>query len=212
MHTDPMAWARSVEWILGSASPRRRRFLELLRLAYRVHPHGLDEEALGIGIPARELAARLARTKLEAIVSDLGNGRLAGRPVLCADTTVVLDDRALGQPADRDRAREMLRALAGREHVVVTALAIGWEGRVWVREAAARVRFGTVDPALVEWYLDTEEWRGAAGGYRLQEAGEVLVESIEGAPSCVAGLPLRAFYGIMADILRARDGSETLRP
>ena len=89
----------------------------------------------------------------------------------------------------------MLERLSGRRHEAVTAMALldGKTGAADCRSSACGVEFAGLSPGEIEWYLDTGEWRGAAGGYRIQERGGCLVKSVNGHPGAVAGLPLREF-------------------
>ena len=111
--------------------------------------------------------------------------------MLGADTAVILDGAALGKPADAAAARAMLRALAGREHAVHTAVCVITQT---VGERAetgrTRVRFRPLSDAAIDWYLGTGEWRERAGGYAIQGAGAALVEAVEGDYTAVVGLPV----------------------
>jgi septum formation protein len=109
----------------------------------------------------------------------------------------------------------MLERLSGKTHRVVSALALYTPGPAAAAPGAAAANAGTREPrveadvtavtfaplggAEVEWYLDTGEWRGVAGGYRIQERGAVLVERIEGSYSAVMGLPIRLLYSMLRD-------------
>ena len=118
-----------------------------------------------------------------------------------ADTIVVIGENILGKPADRDAAGKMLRQLAGRRHEVITAMALHNRQTVKTdrRSVSCDVDFAPLTEAEIEWYLDTGEWQGAAGAYRLQELGGCLIKSINGSPSAVAGLPLHEFYVMLRD-------------
>lgn len=120
-----------------------------------------------------------------------------GGGVLAADTEVVLDGRALGKAADRDEAREMLRALSGRAHEVMTGVVLitgAGEAEALTR---AEVRVRALDDAVLDWYLDAGEWQGRAGGYAVQGAGGALVASIAGEPGTVIGLPVATVSGML---------------
>jgi MAF protein len=121
--------------------------------------------------------------------------------VFGADTIVVLEGEIFGKPAGRDDARRMLERLAGRRHEVITAMALynGQRKTVDCRSKISEVAFAPLTGAEIEWYLDTGEWEGAAGAYRLQEMGACLIESINGSPSGVAGLPLYELYVMLRD-------------
>jgi septum formation protein len=118
---------------------------------------------------------------------------------LAADTVVALGNRIIGKPADRAEAGRILRALSGRTHRVVTALALfnPHDRSVAVETAMTKVVFSALTEEEIQWYLCSDEWKGAAGGYRIQKKGSVLVKRIEGSCSNVVGLPIQTFYGMV---------------
>lgn len=186
--------------ILASASPRRRELLARLGLPFDVRPSGI-EETLDPGVPARALAAALARAKAR----DTGNAlRVAGEGpalILGADTLVVLDGRPLGKPATREEARAMLRALRGRHHEVVTAVALLGVpcGRELGETVTSQVLMRPYDDDEIDAYVATGEPDDKAGAYAVQGIGGRLVTRIEGCYTNVVGLPLRT----TAELLRA---------
>jgi septum formation protein len=167
--------------VLASASPRRRALLEQLGISLRVDPPHLDERLLP-GEPAGAYVLRLAREKARAV-----HARHPGATVLAADTSVVLDGVVLGKPSTTDEAMAMLRALGGRTHVVLTAVAVAGTGE---RLVTAAVTFAAADEAALHWYVATGEPMDKAGAYAVQGIGGFLVERIEGSHSAVVGLPL----------------------
>jgi septum formation protein len=180
-----------VRLILASASPRRRTLLARLGLPFEVWPSAV-EERLDAGVPAAALAARLARAKADDVAAAVRAVAGPAAVVLGADTLVVLDGRPLGKPGSRDEARAMLRALRGRAHEVVTAVAVVGpagelaaaavvESRVWMRAC---------DDAEIEAYVATGESDDKAGAYAVQGAGGGLVARVEGCYTNVVGLPL----------------------
>ncbi|MDR0289878.1 MAG: Maf family protein [Treponema sp.] len=185
--------------ILASGSPRRQEFFRLLALPFVCMPSMIDETPLA-GLNPRQATEELALRKTMSVVARLER-ESPPEWVFGADTVVVLGGEVFGKPGSRDAARAMLERLAGRSHEVITAMAL-YNGRVKktdCRSAVAEVRFAPLAAADIEWYLGTGEWEGAAGAYRLQELGAVLIESIKGSPSAVAGLPLRDFYVMLSD-------------
>ncbi|MDX6647590.1 MAG: nucleoside triphosphate pyrophosphatase [Miltoncostaeaceae bacterium] len=135
---------------------------------------------------AREVAARL--------------GVPPGGAVLGADTAVVVGGRWLGKPADRHEAREMIQLLAGREHTVITAVALISQAAERVRCDRASVRFRTLSAAAVDWYLQMGEWADRAGAYAIQGAGAALAERVEGDVTTVIGLPLGATLDLLEEV------------
>lgn len=172
--------------ILASASPRR---LELLAQAGitpdTVDPIDLDERALS-GETVRRTTLRLAALKAETSAA-----RQPGAFVIGADTIVSVGARALGKPATRAQAEQMLSLLSGRGHRVLTGVAvIAPDGRRAIRLAEARIRMKVLSALNIADLLDCEEWRGAAGAYRIQGRAGAFVTSLIGSYTAVVGLPL----------------------
>jgi septum formation protein len=174
--------------VLASASPRRHELLTQLGVTHDVLPMDVDETPLP-GEPPPALVQRLARVKaLAGRESDGGS-----RPVLGADTVVVVDGGIFGKPADRADALRMLMALSGREHQVFTAIALaipGAEGRVFEALSETIVRMRAIHPRQAADYWDSGEPQGKAGAYGIQGLGAVFIEHIRGSYTGVMGLPL----------------------
>ena len=177
--------------ILASASPRRRELLSRLGLSFEVRPSGIDE-VLTPEVAAPALATFLARAKARNIADHVGAEGDTPALVLGADTLVVLDGRPLGKPASRDEARAMLRALRGRSHEVVTAVAlIEVPGRREVTETVtSRVLMRPYGDSEIDSYVATGEPDDKAGAYAVQGIGAQLVAGVEGCFENVVGLPL----------------------
>ncbi|HEY2179570.1 MAG TPA: nucleoside triphosphate pyrophosphatase [Caulobacteraceae bacterium] len=187
--------------ILASASPRRANLLCQAGLPPDVvEPPGIDETPMP-GENPRRMALRLA---------DLKAGTVAGRHardfVIGADTIVCVGRRVLGTPSNRAEAEAMLALLSGRGHRVITGVSvIAPGGRRAVRLAEARIGFKRLTSAEVGALLDCEEWRGAAGGYRIQGRAGAQVISLTGSYTAVVGLPLYETCGLLAGLgYRAR--------
>ena len=182
--------------ILASGSPRRRELLERVRIPFKVVSPQVDE-AYGGGLAPADHTTALARRKVEAVLALFRNE--APQWVLGADTVVEADGLILGKPAGIEEAEGFLRRLSGRVHRVHTGLALhaGRERPIEVEAVSTEVRFRTLDDGEIQSYLESGEWAGAAGGYRIQERGAFLVEWIRGSWSNVVGLPLEAFYGML---------------
>lgn len=125
----------------------------------------------------------------------------AGAPVLGVDTVVVLDGAIYGKPAGEAEARGTLERLSGRTHEVVSGIAVVEGGEARTASATTKVRFRDLDPAVLDWYLATGEWRERAGGYAIQGRGSALVAGIEGDYLNVVGLPVPALLGLLPGIL-----------
>lgn len=180
--------------VLASASPRRRELLTQIGVRHRVQVADVDESLLA-GETPEDYVRRLARAKAGAVLRLLqagsGPDREAGDlPVLGADTTVVIDGDVLGKPADAGEAMAMLQRLSGREHRVLTAVALVAAGRESVRLSDTRVRFRQLSAAVIERYVATGEPLDKAGAYGIQGLGGALVAEIAGSYTGVVGLPL----------------------
>ena len=194
---------RTVRLVLGSGSPRRLELVDRLGLDADVLAPDVDESQLP-GEPPPVHALRVARAKAAAVA-----GRHPDRPVLAADTVVVLGEVVFGKPRDRADARRMLTELAGRSHLVVTALAL----RLGEREAShietATVTMVPFRGDLVEWYVATGECDDKAGAYAVQGKGALLVQRVEGNVDAVMGLPLaplpRLFAALGLELTRDGD-------
>jgi septum formation protein len=173
--------------VLAYASPRRARLLRTAGFQFRVEPVDVDETAED-GEGGAELAWRLAALKARACAARTRTPCL----VLGSDTVVLVDGLALGKPADRREALDMLRRLNGREHQVVTAVALVRPGRPEVAGGSVRtsVRFHRWDEETLRAYADTGEGLDKAGAYAIQDGGGALIDTIAGSASNVIGLPL----------------------
>ncbi len=182
--------------ILASGSPRRRELLTKVKLPIKVIPPDIAEDYSSPG-PVSELVTRIARLKVEAILALFKTE--SPRWVLGLDTVVEVDGKVLGKPSGPEEAESMLRMLSGRVHKVYSGIALLVERGKPIEEevVCTEVKFRAMGPAEVKYYLETGEWAGAAGAYRIQERGAFLVEWIKGSYSNVVGLPLEAFYGIL---------------
>jgi septum formation protein len=172
--------------VLASASPRR---LELLAQAGfapdAIDPADIDERPLR-GETALRTCLRLASEK-----ASVAAARHVNAFVLAADTVVSVGSRAMGKPASPAEAESMLRRLSGRNHRVVTGVAvIAPDGRKAIRHGQARIRMKRLSHTEIKALLESEEWRDAAGGYRIQGRAGAFVTNVVGSYSAVVGLPL----------------------
>jgi septum formation protein len=177
--------------ILASASPRRRALLAACSIAFQVIPSTIDEQPLP-DEPAEAYVRRLALAKAEAVACHHPDAVVLG-----ADTTVTIAALLLGKPQTLDEARQMLRRLSGRQHEVLTGVAVvsekmagGVGGRGVHEVVTSRVLMRPFTAATIEWYLATGEPRDKAGAYAVQELGAALVERVQGSYTNVVGLPL----------------------
>ena len=170
---------------MASASPRRRELLSVICHEFEVVPSAI-EETLEEG-PIPEAVARLALKKARAVAARVGDGVVLG-----ADTVVVLDGAALGKPAGPDEARAMLRRLRGREHEVITAVAVvdARTGREASRSVVSRVLMAAYSDSTLEAYVASGAPLDKAGAYAIQDLGGALVARCEGSYTNVIGLPV----------------------
>lgn len=174
--------------VLASASARRRQLLESAGIDFEVLPSDIPEHQHP-GEPAEKFASRMATAKAAQIRQRL-LARRDDRPVLGADTIVVLDDDTLGKPTDRADARRMLQALAGRSHTVVTAFCLLAKSCSVTESAQTEVTFMPLTDFEVDRYLDRAHWQDKAGAYAVQEHAAYMVQTVKGSYTNVVGLPL----------------------
>ena len=172
---------------LASASPRRSQLLDQIGVPHEVFPVDLDEARLP-GEPPRVYVERLARDKARAAAAVLADR--PARPVLAADTSVVLGDEIFGKPADEAECVRMLTTLGGRTHEVMTGIAVLAGGALLADVSISRVTFRPIDECECRRYWASGEPRDKAGGYAVQGLAAVFVERLEGSFSGVMGLPL----------------------
>jgi septum formation protein len=179
--------------ILASASASRRALLVAAGLRFDVRPANLDEAAIKLaalaeGMAARDAALRLAEAKARYVARGAPDGLVIG-----ADQILVCADEWFDKPADVAEAREQLRALRGRAHVLATAV-VCWQGErcVWRHVAEPRLVMREFSDAFLDAYLAAEgkDVTGTVGCYRLEGHGVHLFEAVEGEHSAVLGLPL----------------------
>jgi septum formation protein len=177
--------------ILASQSPRRRELLSLVGIAHDVQPADIDESYL-TGERPRDHAERLARGKAEVIAA-----REPEAVVIGSDTIVVVDGDVLGKPVDANDAVRMLARLAGRSHVVITAVAVAWRGETRSALEEVGVTFHPLSRAEIDAYIATGEPMDKAGAYGIQGYGATIVARVDGDYFAVMGLPLQRLVRVL---------------
>ena len=172
---------------LASGSPRRKELLSQIGVRYEQLLPVVDESKDENESPI-PYVKRLARLKAEAGLKMLA--ATEQRPVLGADTIVVLDDHIYGKPGDADEAFSTLMALSGRAHQVMTAVAVVSQTSQKVICSCSNVLFRTIQPDEVRAYCHSGEPMDKAGAYAIQGVGAIFVEEIQGSYSGIVGLPL----------------------
>lgn len=198
MHSDPHR-PPALTVFLASASPRRQDLLRQVGVPFTLlaPPPEEDSEALEAVLPGEAAAAyvqRVTRLKLEAARQRLARRHPDQSPetavLLCADTTVALDGRIYGKPADAEHAARILRTLSGTTHQVLTAVCVQRGAAVHAALQTSQVRFAPLDAHDIADYIATGEPFGKAGAYAMQGRAAAFVESISGSASGIIGLPL----------------------
>lgn len=175
--------------ILASASPRRKELLSSLVNDFSVIPADIDETPYALEKPD-EYVVRMAREKAEAIAHQ---PELSHRDIIIAsDTSVVLGNDILGKPLNLQHAQQMLRALSGQKHQVMTSLCVcnGGLNRVATCNVVSEVEFRDISDLEIEQYWHTGEPADKAGAYAIQGLGGMFVKHISGSFSAVVGLPV----------------------
>ena len=182
---------------LASRSSRRRELLKQIGIPYEIvllredltRGRDVDETPLENEAPDNYVL-RIAGSKAEVAAFYLGKRTRPSTPVVAGDTTVVSDGRILGKPADREEAVRMLLGLAGREHQVLSAVAVCSKGRVYRAISTSRVWFKAMSEDEIRRYVATGEPMDKAGGYAIQGRAAIFVQHIAGSYSGIMGLPL----------------------
>jgi septum formation protein len=184
--------------ILASGSPRRVEYLRLMGLPFACVSPDVEEVFDGKADPrstTEELALKKVRKVLETLKKE-------NPPWICgADTLISLDGKIYGKPKDQNEVKNMLRLFSGRTHEVISAVAL-YSGRTQktdCRSVISAISFAPISDGEIEWYLDSGEWRDAAGSYKIQGLASCFVEKISGSYSSIVGLPLREFYIMLRD-------------
>jgi septum formation protein len=180
---------------LASQSPRRRQLLEQLGVAYELLLPDADEdvEALEVVLPRETPLAyvqRVTQLKLDAALQRRKRRSLPDAPVLCSDTTVALGRVILGKPLDAADAARILRALSGKTHRVLTAVAMGTNHQRQQAVSISRVTFAPMSPAQIQAYVATGEPTGKAGAYGVQGRAAAHIAHISGSYTGIMGLPM----------------------
>jgi len=197
---------------LASRSPRRRELLAQIGVRYqlllfRTRPHegpDVDEAALGNETPSTYVE-RVARAKAEAGWNRMLQRNLPHAPVLAADTTVALGGRILGKPASRQEAAEMLAALSGRSHEVLSAVSLKYANWIEGALSVSEVRFRPLGEEEIRQYVASGECDDKAGAYAIQGRAARFVAELRGSYSGVMGLPLYETSELLEKLRGRRD-------
>jgi len=180
---------------LASQSSRRQALLDQIGVAYKVLlPTDFEAaEALEAVLPqesALRYVKRVTRLKVLAALKQIQLQSLEAAPVLCADTTVVVEEHILGKPANESEATQMLSLLSGKTHQVLTAVAICHNQDIHLALSRSRVKFASMTAADIQDYVASQEPMGKAGAYAIQGRASSFISHVSGSYSGIMGLPL----------------------
>ncbi len=186
--------------VLGSGSPRRRMILESFLDSIEIIVPDVDEKSSHDEDPV-SYVYRILEAKLLYILPriEVPDNSI----IVVSDTIVTIDGMILGKPGSRDDAARMLRLLSGREHSVITGLALtvteNGKSLTLTSLDSTRVTFRDLNERQINMYLDSTEYADKAGSYAIQENGDMIIEKIEGSLTNVVGFPLRLFFSMLKD-------------
>lgn len=180
------------EFVLASASPRRKELLEKMGLQFSIVVSEADESAVSRDIPVNLYVQELALLKASATAKMLLRNKKA--LIIAADTIVTLDGEILGKPDGEDGAKKMLSSLSGRTHEVYTGYCIMRisDGKTVCNSVKTEVKFKTLTEQKIRSYIESGEPMDKAGAYGIQGLGSMLIEKINGDYFNVVGLPVSA--------------------
>lgn len=177
--------------ILGSASPRRKEILAQVGIVpFEIRAPNIDETPLKKELPL-QYCRRIAERKIQEL--KLADDEIA----ICADTTVAVGRRILGKPSDRDEANSFLSLLSGRRHKVITCVTVRKQNKIRTKEVVSRVKMRALGFQEKEFYLDSGDWEGKAGGYGIQGIASSFIPWIGGSYTGIVGLPLTETIGLL---------------
>lgn len=184
--------------ILASKSPRRQQLLAGMDIEFTVQTKEVDE-SYPASMPANDIAAYLCEKKADAFtIEELDDDFL----LITADTIVVVNQHVLNKPLTRQEAIEMLGLLSGVWHTVITGVCLRCKNKKLIFSESSDVKFATLSPTEIEWYVDRYQPFDKAGAYGIQEwIGYVAIESVVGSFYNVMGLPTHRLYAELKSFL-----------
>lgn len=179
-----------MKFILASNSPRRKELLEKLDIEFDIIPANINEEI----DKSKDIYDEITRLAFEKANSVFENKNTC---VIAADTMVIVNGEILGKPSSKEQAREYLKLLSGKTHIVVTAVCICVEERCHQICDKTFVTFKNLDNEEINKYVDSLEPMDKAGAYAIQGKAAKFIVSIEGDYSSVMGLPIQQVYSFL---------------
>jgi septum formation protein len=176
--------------ILGSKSPRRKELLASIGMQFEIRTKETDENYPET-LPIDQVAEYIAQKKADDLIEDLKDDEI----LLCADTTVQIDNILLGKPKDASEASKILSLLSGRTHVVTTGVVIASNEMELSFSVKTEVTFKPLSMDEIEYYIETYQPFDKAGSYGIQEwIGYIGIQKINGSYNNVVGLPTHEVY------------------
>jgi septum formation protein len=184
--------------ILASTSPRRQDILRTLGIPFSVMSPAYDEQLIE-GISPEEQVELHSLKKIESVMRM--QLKISIPWILGADTIVCSGERIYGKPKDRDDAKAMITSFSGKTHEIMTAISFFDSTTQFISTKISKslASWISLDDRQIENYLDTGEWQGVAGGYRIQGLASCFIERIEGSYSGIVGLPIHELYAILRE-------------
>jgi septum formation protein len=182
---------------LASGSPRRSELLAQIGIEFDKLTIDVDESHLIDEMPL-DYVQRIAQAKAKAGWAALGDAEL--RPVIGADTSVIIGQDILGKPKNKADAKVMLKRLSNNQHEVLTAVSLIYGEQILTRVSCNKVTFAPLTEAELDWYITTGEGEDKAGSYAVQGLAALFIKKIEGSYSGIMGLPLRETMELLIDI------------
>ncbi len=186
--------------ILASSSPRRQEILKMMGIPFVVNPADIDER-IPQDLDMKDAPEYLACKKVEAIAQRISTVQEDIGWILGADTAILFDGKLYGKPSSKEEAAGMMRAFQGHDHEVITGVALYNDNLhdITTRQSVSRLSFAPMSEEEIEWYVNTGEWHGAAGGYRIQGLASCFIRKIEGSESGIMGLPIFELYDMLKE-------------
>jgi septum formation protein len=185
--------------ILASSSPRRQEILKFLNIPFVVNPANIEEK-IPKDIKLDDAAEYLAARKVDAVAKRIPPDQEISW-ILAADTLIIHKNKVLGKPENQEEAQKFITSLQGQTHKVVTGVALfnGFLHYMTTRTSINKVTFAPMSDEEIKNYVETSEWHGAAGAYRIQGFGSCFIKKIEGTESSVMGLPIFELYDMLKE-------------
>ena len=183
--------------ILASSSPRRQEILKMMNIPFQVIIPNIEEK-IDSSKSAIEITQIIAKQKMQAIIHSIPSKQIVPW-ILSADTVISLNNKILGKPESQNEAFEFIKLLQGKTHEAITSIVLynGTKKSTSIKTAVTKVTFVPMTDEEINFYIETGDWHGAAGAYRIQGIASCFISKIEGSQSCVVGLPIFELYDML---------------